>query len=204
MSFSMQDHWYSRNYLPHRDAPGLAQFITFRLADSLPETTLRRIETELEMMPPSERKDARYRRLAALDDAGCGACVLRQARLALLVENSLKFFHLQRYLLLCWVIMPNHVHVAIRTHPAWHLDDILHSWKSYTAHEANKILGTQGEFWHREFHDRWIRDGSHLQDVIRYTHNNPVKARLCQEPENWPWTSAGRWQIDDRLLRENS
>jgi len=29
-------HWNQRGYLPHRDAPGLTQFVTFRLADSFP------------------------------------------------------------------------------------------------------------------------------------------------------------------------
>jgi hypothetical protein len=30
--------WRERGYLPHRDEPGLTQFVTFRLADSFPET----------------------------------------------------------------------------------------------------------------------------------------------------------------------
>jgi hypothetical protein len=78
MNEPIQDRWYSRGYLPHRDAPGLAQFLTFRLADSLPEASLRRISSELEMLPPDERTLRRQRRLAALEDAGIGACVLRQ------------------------------------------------------------------------------------------------------------------------------
>ncbi len=98
--------------------------------------------------------------------------------------------------------MPNHVHVAIRTFPDWHLDDILFSWKSYTANEINKILGRQGELWHHEGFDRWIRDREHLLKVIDYTHNNPVKAKFCERPEDWPWSSAGRWKIEDKLLQQ--
>ena len=123
----MKDRGYSRGYLPHRDAQGLAQSLTIRLADSLPEASIRRMEQELEMLPEAERTEERYRRIAKLEDAGCGACVLRQPRLALLVENSLKFFHLQRYNLLFWVIMPNHVHIGIRTYDGYPLHDILHS-----------------------------------------------------------------------------
>jgi len=30
--------WHERGYLPHRDEPGLTQFVTFHLADSFPES----------------------------------------------------------------------------------------------------------------------------------------------------------------------
>ena len=42
--------WYSRGYIPHRDADGLIQGITFRLADSLPQEYLERLRQELETM----------------------------------------------------------------------------------------------------------------------------------------------------------
>jgi REP element-mobilizing transposase RayT len=70
------------------------------------------------------------------------------------------------------------------------LSSILHSLKSYTANEANKILNRKGQFWQPESFDRWIRDADHFAKVIRYIENNPVKARLCSKPEEWPLSSA--------------
>ena len=87
-----------------------------------------------------------------------------------MVEGGLLHFDAQRYLLLAWCVMPNHVHALIETREGWPLDGVLHSWKSFTSHEAGKILrgaagGTPalpgrerqrpaGEFWQREYLDR--------------------------------------------------
>ena len=84
-------------------------------------------------------------KLEAHLDQGIGECWLRRpGSVAQLVENALRHFDGERYLLGSYVIMPNHVHVLV--HPAWNtnLPDILHSWKSFTANEANKILGRSG------------------------------------------------------------
>ena len=68
--------------------------------------------------------------------------------------------------------------------------DILHSLKSYTANEANKLLRRTGQFGQPESFDRWVRDADHFAKVIAYIENNPVKARLCKRPEDWRFGSA--------------
>jgi len=55
--------WYSRGYLPHRDAVGLTQSITFRLADSLPGERLKQWEQELASLPENRRLVERARRI---------------------------------------------------------------------------------------------------------------------------------------------
>jgi len=55
--------------------------------------------------------------------------------------------------------------------------------------EMEKIL--KNPVWHREFWDRYIRDEEHYYDTIEYIHNNPVKARLVNKPEDWKWSSVG-------------
>ena len=84
--------------------------------------------------------------------------------------------------------MPNHVHVLIQTLGEQSLARIVHSWKSYTAHRANEILGRSGTFWQREYFDRIVRDEEDLRRTIEYVIENPVKAGL----RDWPWVwSAG-------------
>lgn len=78
----------------------------------------------------------------------------------------------------------------IRPHDGHSLEKIMHSIKSYTASEANKLLGRKGAFWMREAFDRYIRDEEHCHRVFRYIENNPVKAGLCQAPEEWEFSSA--------------
>ena len=79
--------------------------------------------------------------------------------------------------------MPNHVHVLIEVNEGWSLSRIMHGWRSYTAKEANRILGRTGRFWMEEYYDRYIRDDNHLQKTINYILNNPANAGL----DEWPW-----------------
>ena len=87
-----------------------------------------------------------------------------------------------------YVIMPNHVHVLIEVADGWSLSRILHGWRSFTANEANKILGRTGRFWMEEYFDRYIRDERHFLNVQSYIRMNPVKAGLVADPAAWPWT----------------
>ena len=87
-----------------------------------------------------------------------------------------------------YVIMPNHVHVLIATLESHSLSSILHSWKSFTATSANKLLGRTGTFWEREYFERRIRSQRHFDFAVRYILNNPVKAGLCQQFYQYRWT----------------
>ena len=125
------------------------------------------------------------------EDAGYGQCFLKDERIAKIVQDALLHFHGERYELIEWCIMPNHVHVLIKVEPGVSLSTILHSWRTYTAHEANKVLGRTGQFWMHEYFDRYIRDIDHFNKTINYIRNNPVKAGLTTEPAQWPWTGDG-------------
>jgi len=178
--------WYSRGYLPHLDQPATLQAITFRLADSLPAE--RRAEwVVLLHLPNATQQRAR---LQAYLDAGYGACWLTSPDVARLVEETLLLFDGERYRLLAWVIMPNHVHTLIETLPGCPLDKVIHSWKSFTSSRANALLGRKGAFWHRDYYDRYIRNERHLELAVRYIHANPVKAGLVERAEQWPFGSA--------------
>jgi len=185
--------WRSRGYLPHLEHPGIIQSVTFRLHDALPQSKLKEWARELAHNPQRERDRKLRARIEKYLDAGHGSCLLRNPRIGSLVEHAMFFFDGERYHLLAWCVMPNHVHVLIETRPGLELGVLLHSWKSWSAHEANKLLGRKGTFWQREYFDRFIRDGEHYENVLRYVENNPVKAGLVHVAEDWPMSSAC-WQ----------
>ncbi len=172
--------WHSRGYLPHFDSPETIQFVTFRLADSLPRSivegltlqgdTVRRVDQEL--------------------DAGWGECWLRRPEIAKLVQDALLHFDGERYRLLAWCIMPNHVHIVIEMLGSHSLIDIMASCKSFTARRANAQLSRSGPFWHPDYFDRYMRDEDHLGRTIDYVEQNPVKAGLVSAATDWPWSSA--------------
>jgi len=86
--------------------------------------------------------------------------------------------------------MPNHVHTLLVPKAGFLLEDVIHSWKSFTSNEANKILNRRGRFWQEDYYDRFIRNAQHYVDAVDYIENNPVKASLCRRPEDWPFSSA--------------
>lgn len=106
--------WYNRGYLPHADLPGLVQMITYRLADSLPSGALDQIGDELSSIPIQLQQVEKRRRIQQWLDAGQGCCLLRQAAAAECVVKTWQRFAGERYNLIAWVVMPNHVHVLIR------------------------------------------------------------------------------------------
>src|SRR5437899_5285897 len=79
--------WHESVYLPHRDEPGLVQFVTFRLADAFPT------ELRSEWVALLKIEDDRKRRveLEQYLDKGRGACHLRRPEVAGIVESSLLF-----------------------------------------------------------------------------------------------------------------
>jgi putative DNA methylase len=178
--------WYSRGYLPHFDSPDVIQMITFRLADSLPAMILNQIEHENKFKPDAVKRMSIDKCL----DTGHGACYLQEHKIAKIVEDAFLHFDGERYSLLAWVIMPNHVHVMIEIIDGFSLNSLVYSWKSFTAKKINKHLGKSGRFWQREYWDRYIRDESHLMKAIDYLHNNPVKAGLVDNSEDWLYSSA--------------
>lgn len=190
--------WHSRGYLPHFDQPDLVQSITFRLADALPVDVIELLSQDKEKLTDLEKRQ----RLETYMDAGYGECFLRDPRIGSLVENAFIYFDKVRYRLLAWVIMPNHVHVLIETMLGFPLDEIIQSWKSFTAHQANDLLGRSGQFWFPDYFDRYIRNERHYDNVVRYIHENPVKAGLVSKAMDWPFSSAKLWERE-RPVREN-
>jgi REP element-mobilizing transposase RayT len=177
--------WYSRGYLPHFDAPGVWQFITYRLGDSVP---IEQLQEWCEILGLKDKRE-KFRQIERFLDRCLGACHLRDPRIAEIVQGNLWFHDGRSYRLLAWVIMPNHVHILAEM---WQpLGVVLKQWKSYTANAANRLLGCVGEpFWQAGYYDRYIRDQEHYRRVVRYIENNPVKAKLVRTPEEWLWSSA--------------
>ena len=188
-----ENRWRSRGYIPHVEG-FLVQSIAFRLHDAVPASVVQGWKDELawiEGLPASDPREVRLRKLTIrYEDAGHGACWLRDPCIAALVEDALLHFDGQRYRLIAWCIMPNHVHVLAETREEWPLAAIVHSWKSFTAHRASVILNHSGDFWFREYFDRFIRDDRHFAAAVGYIEMNPVKAGLVARAEEWRWSSA--------------
>jgi putative transposase len=186
--------WHSRGYLPHFDSNDVVQHVTFHLADSLPKETTERLLAKNQQLDPSRRDIEKRRTLEAPVDAGHGTCWLRRPDCARIVQDALLHFDGERYRMVAWVVMPNHVHALFQTLPGWSMNTVVGSWKTYTANAIGRLVRQPDKplprIWHPEFWDRFIRDQKHFATALAYIHNNPVKAGLATRPEDWPWSSA--------------
>ena len=182
--------WHSRGYLPHWDPGNRPVHVVLRLHDSLPQSLLARWEEELRSTP--DATDQRRRRIEAALDQGIGKCWLGHSPIARIVAEALAHFDGHRYQLHAWVIMPNHVHVLVSTVGPASLAEIEHSWKSYTAKQANRLLARSGQFWQKECYDRVMRSQREMAETKIYIEANPVAAGLCETIQDWPWSSAAR------------
>jgi REP element-mobilizing transposase RayT len=187
----------SRGRLPHWENEHAVYFVTFRLADSLPDSARRRIEFERRdivqtegamhrrISPAEERRLSQLfrRKLESQLDAGAGACWLARPAVAEIVLDALKHFDGERYHLFAWCVMPNHVHVLFQPMAMNELAGIIQSWKSYSSKKVNKELRRAGEFWGREYFDHIVRNPQEFERTVRYVLANPEKAGL----RDWPW-----------------
>jgi REP element-mobilizing transposase RayT len=92
-----------------------------------------------------------------------------------IAAGALQHFDGDRYDLIAWSIMPNHIHVVFTAHES--ISKTLHSWKSYIAHAAGERM------FEREYYDRLVRDERDLERTVAYVRGNPAKAGLV----DWPW-----------------
>ncbi len=180
--------------LPHWTTPGGIYSVTFRLADSLPAAVIERYRLEragiianaqAQGREPTEVETDRLRELysmlidKSLDDCA-GECVLREPEVGRIVADALDHFADDRYTLVAWCVMPNHVHVVLRPLDGFALDAIVHSWKSFTAHRINALLGRTGSLWQDEYYDHLVRDMNDLERCVGYVWTNAEAAGLAE------------------------
>ncbi len=205
----MMKQFYYR-HLPHIQPPGSTIFVTFRLAGSLPKEEVVRLKEEKKMLLKIIRNNPDRARIAKkelkrlhfkydrfLHDSTVGPHHLKIGKIAELVCDSMKFWDQKRYDLLAYCVMSNHVHkvmvpLLIKEDEYYPLADIMHGVKSYTAGEANKILGRNGQFWTHESFDHYCRSEGEELEVIKYVLNNPVKAGLVSDARQWKWSYVKR------------
>jgi alanyl-tRNA synthetase len=115
-----------------------------------------------------------------------------------IILQSLLFTQQQgRWQLFAACIMPDHVHVLFEPQIKeqdpdgkpifWSLTELLHSIKSFTAHEINKIENTAGAVWEKESFDRLMRSDADLEEKFHYICDNPWGNGLVPQNETYKW-----------------
>ncbi|MCG2591122.1 transposase [Rhodohalobacter sulfatireducens] len=203
---------YYKRKLPHWQIQGAEYFVTFRLAGSLPihvvkSLQLLRKKYQKSITEKTENKKDSLRKFELkifkkyedlLDKCCTGPRWLEKPKISKIIKDSIHYRDGNKYDLYAYCIMSNHVHMVFK-----HIENqeikssseslppitrILKNLKSYTALQANKILEREGAFWNVESYDHLIRNNTELENIIRYTIYNPVKANLVENWEDWQQT----------------
>lgn len=175
--------------LPHWQQGNVYYFVTWRMADAIPQRKLEQLRQEKKSWlrnnpePWDTGTEEEYHtkfthRVDQWLDAGSGSCVLRDPKFAEIVAKAFRFFDGARYDMASFVVMPNHVHTLFQLRGEHRLQNIVKSWKGYTAREINKRLSEKGTFWQEDYWDRMIRNERHFAKCWDYIHINPLNARL--------------------------
>jgi REP element-mobilizing transposase RayT len=117
------------------------------------------------------------------------------------VFNAIRFWDNKKYELFAVVVLDDHVHIVINPKEA--LSKIMHSIKSFTAHEINKILNRKGRLWQDEYYDRVIRDEDEFSEKINYIVNNPAKANLAEGVQEQTGLRAYKWLYIKGWINDN-
>ena len=173
------------NRLPHWRQDGKTQFITFRLADSLPQAKLHELsQTKDEWLkahpqPWDEKTKNEYNQFISerIDkwlDAGYGSCALKAPDIRRIVTDAFLHFNNERYVLLALVVMPNHVHALLTPTEGHDVVATIGRIKGFAASRINKMINADGEFWQRDCFDRIIRNEMDFEAKLDYIINNPA------------------------------
>lgn len=172
--------------LPHWHQWGKMQYITFRLADSLPQSkiaVLKQIRADFEANNPrpwdEQTKRNFYKILSPYEsrmlDAGFGSCVLANKEARQVLERVLQKFNGDLYEIVAYVIMPNHVHIVMIMNENNSPDVAMrHIWQHSTYH-INRTIGQHGALWQKTYYDHIVRNAESLKHFVKYIYNNPQK-----------------------------
>lgn len=103
----------------------------------------------------------------------------------LILENQEKF----NINVIVHCIMDNHLHLIIKFKETKDLSNYMHKVNTSYAIYYNKEHNRHGYVYKNRFHSQIIKNENHLRNAIIYVHNNPVKAKICNKPDEYKFNS---------------
>ena len=191
---------FKRRHLPHWHVQNKPYFVTFRLKNTIPQNVVDELKQKREKLISSGASDQIidefnkhefYTIESILDKINNKICFLKNPEIANLISNSFDYLKEKMFWdYLCYTIMPNHVHCLMINikHENISLESALGALKQHVAYEGNKILKRNGKMWCDENFDHWCRTQESVDKFIQYIKNNPVKAGLVNNWQEWKWT----------------
>ena len=114
----------------------------------------------------------------------------------LLIETLYRYRKEGKYLLHEFVIMPDHFHALI-TPTGITLERAMQLIKGGYSYAVRQTGRTSLEIWQKGFSDHRVRDVSDFNQHRSYILQNPVRKRLSSMPQEYAWSSAANYDLDE-------
>jgi REP element-mobilizing transposase RayT len=187
--------WVGR--LPHWEVEEGRYFITMRIAGALPRVAQQEIRAkslELASFRNSKSLDWLVKQRAMfvamekwLDNANTNLWLTKPTVAAMIVEAIQTREDRGDWKVHEFVIMGNHIHLFCEFR-AKGMKRVMEDFKRWTGHRAAELISIGDRFWQREWFDHWSRSDREDDRIINYIRNNPVKAGLVKQWQDWDWT----------------
>jgi REP element-mobilizing transposase RayT len=92
--------------------------------------------------------------------------------------------------LLCWVLMPDHLHLLMSLGENADLPRLVRAIKGRISRQLNLAIGRRGPFWQAGFEDHALPDEVDPVSVARYLIAHPVRAGLVARVGDYPFWNA--------------
>ena len=138
-----------------------------------------------------------------------------------LIKNIKYYQEKFQFDILAYVIMPSHFHWIVEINPKkGTISDVMRDIKKHSAWDIMDLLKTRNKkdvlkifeinakdykdrnrkFWMKRFDDQVIRDQRMFWTKLKYIHNNPVKAGLVERPDDYKYSSARNYILEDHSI----
>ena len=143
------------------------------------------------------------------NNAGYHVCIRGNNRQGILKDDedkemflrSLSKFKLRfGFKLYALVIMDNHVHLIVQTTHNITISKIMHALTLSFSVQFRKKYHYSGYVWQGRFKSNVIEGDNYILSCIEYIHNNPIRAKIVRQPQDYPWSSYNFYHNQASLL----
>jgi putative transposase len=115
----------------------------------------------------------------------------------IVIETLLRYRDEGAYALHAFVLMPDHFHALLTPAADKTLERVVQYIKGGSARRIGQERHLRFPVWQRGFTDHRIRTADDFANHLEYVVNNPVKRRIADQAQEYPWSSAsGKWSVD--------
>jgi len=103
------------------------------------------------------------------------------------IKDAMEYYE-NKYYIIAYILMTNHVHLIIKTTDL-DISNFIKRIHSRYAWNFNKKYNYIGHLFQDRYRSELIEDDKYMLQVSRYVHLNPVKANMVEKPEDYQWSS---------------